>query len=299
VANVLSWQTAAGLWPKNTDTAGTACQRQPEELRGTFDNGASLGELRLLARAIRATGEARARAAFRRGFEAVLKAQYPSGGWPQTFPPGPGYDRHITFNDDAMVRILRFLREIDRGQGYEFLGDQERHLAAAAFDRGVQCILRCQVVMGGRRTAWCAQHDAVTGEPRPARSYELVSLSGAESAGILRLLMELEPPTAEVQRAIQAGVDWYIRTQIRGWRQVMKDGDKRLLPDAAAPPLWARFYELGTDRPMFSGRDGVKKYSLAEIEAERRNGYAWYGHWGQAVLEAYPRWQARWAESSP
>jgi len=36
----------------------------------------------------------------------------------------------------------------------------------------------------------------------------------------------------------------------------------------------------------------VKKYNLAAIEAERRNGYAWYGEWGRRVLEWYARWEA-------
>ena len=43
-------------------------------------------------------------------------------------------------------------------------------------------------------------------------------------------------------------------------------------PDAG--PIWARFYEIGSNRPVFVGRDGVVKYSVAEIEPERRVGYA-------------------------
>jgi PelA/Pel-15E family pectate lyase len=75
------------------------------------------------------------------------------------------------------------------------------------------------------------------------------------------------------------------------------DGDKKIVRDDSAPPLWARFYEIETDRPIFAGRDGVKKYDLAEIEAERRNGYAWYGNWGTAVAERYAAWKRKWPES--
>jgi hypothetical protein len=35
----------------------------------------------------------------------------------------------------------------------------------------------------------------------------------------------------------------------------------------------------------------VKKDNLAAIEAERRNGYAWYGEWGRRVLALYGRWE--------
>ena len=41
---------------------------------------------------------------------------------------------------------------------------------------------------------------------------------------------------------------------------------------------------------VFCGRDGVKKYDIAEIEPERRNGYAWYGTWGKKVAEDHARW---------
>jgi pectinesterase len=57
--------------------------------------------------------------------------------------------------------------------------------------------------------------------------------------------------------------------------------------------LWARFYEIETNRPMFSGRDGVKKYAMSEIEAERRNGYAWYGPWGTGVASDYAKWKEK------
>ena len=37
--------------------------------------------------------------------------------------------------------------------------------------------------------------------------------------------------------------------------------------------MWARFYEIGTNRPIFSDRDGFAKHDLSEIGYERRNGY--------------------------
>ena len=143
----------------------------------------------------------------------------------------------------------------------------------------------------GKATVWCAQHDAVTLEPRPARTYELVSLSGSESAGLLLLLMSLDDPSPEAARAVHAGARWFESAKLAGIRQVVVDGDKRIVADPAAPPLWARFYEIGTNRPIFSGRDGVLKSSIAEIEAERRNGYAWYGAWGEAVARRYAAWR--------
>jgi pectate lyase len=291
--NVLSWQSPLGSWPKNKDTTAKPFTGDAEKLKGTFDNGATTGELRLLARAFRATNEARLREAFCQGLDHVLKAQYPTGGWPQSYPPGTKYNRHITFNDDAMVRLMNFVRDVATSDEFAFVEPERREAARGSFERGIECILKCQMVANGRRTAWCAQHDEVTLEPRPARSYELVSLSGAESAGLLGLLMSLENPAPEVVRAIEAGVAWYESAKLTGIRQTQHDGDKVIVKDPAAPPLWARFYEIETNRPLFSGRDGVKKYDLAEIERERRNGYAWYGTWGERVARDYARWRKK------
>lgn len=81
-------------------------------------------------------------------------------------------------------------------------------------------------------------------------------------------------------------------------------GDLSYVEDPNAPPIWARFYELGTNRPFFSSRCEVAeceddpyfmvRYSLAEIENERRVGYSWYGSWPQSLLTAdYPAWKER------
>jgi len=293
VGHVLSWQAEAGDWPKNTDTTAKPFAGDRANLRGTFDNGATTGELRLLARALEAGDDARCRPAFLRGLDHILAAQYPNGGWPQFHPPGTGYARHITFNDDTMVRLLEFLRETATRPDFAFVDPDRRRAAQAAFDRGIQCILRCQIQVQGRLTGWCAQHDATTFEPRGARSYELPSLSGAESAKILELLMSLERPDAAVRRAVTAGAEWFTTARLTGVRQAVVNGDKRLVPDPDAPPLWARFYDLETGRPFYCGRDGVKKSDFAAIEAERRNGYAWHGNWGERVATAYAKWRER------
>ena len=58
--------------------------------------------------------------------------------------------------------------------------------------------------------------------------------------------------------------------------------------------IWARHYEIGTDRPVFAGRDAVKRYSLSDIERERRTGTPWYGDWPRLLLASeYLEWRNR------
>lgn len=292
--NILSWQSAEGGWPKNQDNTRTPFVGDRMKIKSTFDNGATTGELRFLARAFRTTQDPRCQEAFLKGLDHILQAQYPNGGWPQSYPPGKGYPRHITFNDGTMVRLMNFTREVAASGDYDFVDAARRQAAREGFDRGIQCILKCQIVVNGKRTVWCAQHDEVDYRPRPARSYELPSLSGAESAGVLQLLMSLDHPSPEVSRAIQAGAEWFEAAKLVGIRVEGVNGDRRVVLDPSAPPLWARFYEIETGRPFFCGRDGVKKYALAEIERERRRGYAWYGDWGRSVAKTYAQWKEKW-----
>jgi PelA/Pel-15E family pectate lyase len=231
----------------------------------------------------------------------ILQAQYSNGGWPQSHPPGRGYNRHITFNDDAMVRLMRFVREVATAKEYAFVDDSRRANCATAFDKGIECILKCQIRTNDKLTAWCAQHDEIDFRPRPARTYELATLSGSESVGITRLLMELDNPQPEVIRAVDAAVDWFATAKLTGIKVVVEKDDKGpkgtnkvVIKDSNAPPLWARFYEIETNKPIFADRDGVPKPTLADIGYERRNGYAWYGTWPEKLLDVeYPAWKKR------
>ena len=291
--NVLSHQSPQGSWPSNIDTRAQPYRDNVKNLRGTFDNGATVGEMRFLARAYNATHDHRQRAAFLKGLDHILEAQYPTGGWPQQYPLDNGCSRHITFSNGVMVNLLRLLLDVSDSQAYEFVDLPRRQKADQAFHLGIGCILKCQIVVRGDLTAWCVRHDEVTLKPREGGSHEHASISGCDSAGILRLLMSLERPCPEVVRAVNAACHWYERVKVTGVRLDLRDGETVLVADRDAPPLWARFYEIGANRPIFSGRDGVVKHNIADIDADCRNGYAWYGNWGASVLAEWPHWKAR------
>jgi PelA/Pel-15E family pectate lyase len=300
--NVLLYQRDSGGWPKNLDMAKPLDNSEKKKLAkektqadSTIDNGATCTQLLFLARVFNATKTDRFRDAFLRGLDYLLQAQYENGGWPQFYPKPTGYRMHITFNDNAMVNVMSLLRDVAKGnEPYAFVDVDRRTRATKAVEKGVRCILDCQVRVDDKRTAWCAQHDEKTLQPAKARAYEHPSLSGLESVGIVRFLMSIEPPEPEVIEAVKGAVAWFQAAKLTGIREETKDGDKIVVADPAAPPLWARFHEIGTNKPIFSGRDGVIKYSLAEIEHERRTGYGWYTTAPASLLEKeYPAWENR------
>ncbi|MCE5186952.1 MAG: pectate lyase [Planctomycetaceae bacterium] len=292
--NILTWQDDNGVWPKNEDTDIMAFTADRKELRGTFDNEATTGEMRMLARGYTVLGDERYKTAFLKGLDLILKAQYPNGGWPQYYPLRKGYYTRITFNDQCMVRLMNMMDEVAKSDTYSFVDAKRRADAKAAFDKGVDCVLKCQIRVNGKLKVWCAQHDEVDFSPRPARSYELASLSGGESAGILRLLMSLDNPSPQVVQAIQAGVAWYKQSEIHGLAIRWVDGKLTAVPDPNGKPLWGRFCEIETDRAFFCDRDGIPKYDYNLIDQERSTGYAWYGRWGDDVYKDYEKWQRRW-----
>jgi PelA/Pel-15E family pectate lyase len=300
-ASILSYQADLGGWPKNIDTTAAPYRGDRKDLKPTFDNDATTDELRFLARMFKATKDETYQKAVEKGVDYILKAQYPTGGWPQFAPPPKTYHRHITFNDNAMVRLMQFLRETYTSDVYQFLGDERHKAARRGFDRGIDCILKCQIKVGDKLTAWCAQHDEMDYSPRPGRSYELVSLSGAESVEIVRLLMSLDEPNAEVVRAVEGAVAWFEASKIKGIRVVVEKDEKSptgrnrvVVKDPSAPPMWARFCDIKTNEPIFADRDSVAKHDLADIGYERRNGYAWLGYWPQKLLEQdYPAWKKK------
>ncbi|OYX83406.1 MAG: pectate lyase [Flavobacteriales bacterium 32-34-25] len=312
--NVLLYQRNIGGWPKNIQIQKPLSETQKKELlvlknstEGcTTDNSATCQEMLFLSKIYKQQPDESYKKAFLLGLDYLLKAQYDNGGWPQFYPLKKGYYTNITYNDDSMVRILEILKEIKDKTAYYSIQPSEEIVAKTkiAFDKGIDCILKSQYKQNGVLTAWCAQHDENTLLPAKARAYELPSLSGKESAKIVLLLMSIENPSKEVITSVDAAFNWFEKVKITGLKEERvldakgKIIDKKMIPDANALPLWARFMELDDNKPFFCDRDGIKKYSLAEIGDERRNGYAWYTNEPKEVLKKYDKWKKKLSTES-
>lgn len=288
--NVVLYQRNTGGWSKNRPLHHALTEAEKEKLLAeksrtddsTIDNGATVLEMDFLAKVYHKTASETCKDAFLRGLDYLLEAQYDNGGWPQFYPLRKGYYSHITYNDDAMVNVMKLLQKIgDKNKAYRFVREDDPQRCADAFDKGVGCILKTQYRQHGILTVWCAQHDTATLAPAKARAYELPSLSAYESVNIVLLLKKIKNPSPEITDAINAAVRWFEKVRIDNIRIetfTNEDGkpDRRMVSDPDATPLWARFYELDDNRPFFCDRDGIKKYSLSEIGYERRTGYTWF-----------------------
>ena len=313
--NILIYQRDNGGWPKNYDMQAILTKDQIDSLiktknkyHTTFDNSTTYTHIEYLAKVYTITHIEKYRNACLKGIEYTLSAQYPNGGWPQYFPLEDNYSRRITFNDGAYVGIMAMLKKIvDHDSNFSFIENNLQERVTQAFKNGLECILRTQIADNGKLTAWCQQHSEIDLSPAWARAFEPPSICNGESASVVLFLMSIDKPDPGVIKAVQSAVKWFDDSKILNTKvETVKapaekskykttDYDRIVVKDPLAPPIWTRFYELKTEKPLFCDRNSKFLYSLAEVSRERRSGYSWYTYAPKEVLKKYPKWQKKWA----
>jgi PelA/Pel-15E family pectate lyase len=280
--------------------------KSKEELHTTFDNSTTFTHIEYLAQVYTITHTEKYREGCIRGISFILSAQFPNGGWPQYFPLQDNYSRRITFNDGAFTGIMQLLKKIVEYHPYfSFIPGELRKAVKIAFDKGVECILKSQISENGKLTAWCQQHNELDLSPAWARAFEPPAICNGESAGIILFLMSIDHPSQDIIRSIESAVKWFNDSKIDHTRvETIKAPaeeskyktsmtDQIVVTDSLAPPIWTRYYEIKTEKPMFCDRDSKFRYSLSEVSRERRSGYSWYTYAPKAVLNKYPKWQKK------
>lgn len=186
---------------------------------------------------------------------ALLKAQFPNGAWPQQFskPPDPNahpvlpasypdswsrtfpnvrYAGFYTFNDNTIGDVAEVM-----GLAVQIYRDER---CWQALERVGDFILRAQ--MPDPQPAWAQQYDLQM-HPAWARKFEPPAITAGESQGVIEILFYLYQKTGRrpyleaADRAIQ-----YLR--------------ESQLPDGRL----ARFYELKTNCPLYFTKDYVLTY---------------------------------------
>lgn len=294
-ANALAWgQLESGGWTYSIDFSSEWRRRwyrradkgrlPPKEVSRrrnwtSFDDDTTQSALRFLMRLVKATGpprderDRRIREAMEYGLEGMLKAQYPNGAWPQGYdgrkhnperhpkkrawipeewpyrpPKGRRYWLYYTFNDGVIPNCILTLLE-----AYRLFG-RDRFLEAAK--RGGDFIILAQ--LPDPQPGWAQQYDFDM-KPAWARRFEPPALSSYESALAIKALLELYLATGEERylKPIPPAIEWLRRSRI-------------------GPDLWARFYELKTNRPIYFTRN----YRLTYDDGDLPRHYSFKGSFG-------------------
>ena len=309
---MLQYQLSNGAWPKQlvdksvVDYSLPLTKERLQQIKktdidhATLDNSATTREITELITAFKDTKNKAYLTAAEKGIAYILSAQYENGGFPQYYPNKLHYRAEITYNDDAMINALLVLYKVaNKREGFEAINPIFVSKAQKAVEKGITCILKTQVIQDGKRSIWAAQYDQNTLQPAQARKFEPASLSTSESVSIVRFLM-LQPATTEIKQAIEHAIQWFEQHDIEGYRfdriqdRVTGKYQRQLVADRTST-IWARFYNLEDNRPLFGDRDNTIKYNFEEVSEERRNGYAWFGNWPEKLIQKdYPKWKKQY-----
>ncbi len=228
----------------------------------TLDDDTTQAALRLLMRLDKTLRfqEAGIHEAAEYALSKLLEVQYPIGAWPQRFQRPPdaekfpvkkagypaswsrthprvSYSAGYTFNDNAIGDVVDVMFEAWRTYG------EGKYRAAA--ERAGHFILLAQ--MPQPQPAWAQQYDADM-HPVWARKFEPPSVTGGESQGVMRTLLQLYRETGDKKylEPIPPAIAYFRRS---------------LLPDGRL----ARFYELKTNRPLYFTKSYELTYSDADV----------------------------------
>ena len=263
----------------------------------TIDNNATSKEINGLINAYSTTKNPVYLKSAEKGIEYLLSMQYENGGFPQYFPNSAIYRKQVTYNDNAMINVLTILYNISEGkEGFYAVNSQLKEKSKVALQKGIACVLKTQVLQNGKLSIWADQYNEVTLVPEKARAFEPMSLATGESVNIVKFLM-LQPVTPEIEKSIKSAVQWFKESKIDGYTyNVSRESEKaiRTLSKKEGSAVWARFYDIPTNKPVFGDRDGRVKFNYEEVSEERRMGYSWYNEAGTKLIEnEFPKWLKR------
>ncbi|SIS30452.1 pectate lyase, PelA/Pel-15E family [Chryseobacterium shigense] len=263
----------------------------------TIDNNATSREINILIKAYAATKNREYLKSAEKGIHYLLLMQYDNGGFPQYYPNTGLYRKQVTYNDNAMINALTVLYNVAEGKtDFDVVDSKLKEKSKTALQKGIQCILKTQVLQKGSPSIWADQYNEITLQPDKARAFEPISLATGESVAIIRFLM-VQPATPEIQKSVNAAIEWFKDNKIEGYSyNVAKQNGKtvRVLAEDKNSVIWARFYDIHTNKPLFGDRDGSVKYNYNDVSEERRNGYSWFGDSPQKLIDKeYPKWKLK------
>lgn len=300
--NVMYFQTGIGGWSKDIAMQNRIYYIDKMLYRHkkglwypTIDNDATVTEIDYLSKLYNATKDECYKIAVLKGMEYLLEMQYSNGGFPQKYPIAKmEYQKQITFNDNAMVNVMKLLKKItENDKQYNFIDSEMREKIKSSYNKGLKFILSAQLPSG----MWGAQYDRRTLVPCSARKYEPASIDTRESASITIFLMSINNPSPEVVNAIEKSVNWYKTNAIKN--KTLKKTYKNCKPVLelvdcdSCDLIWTRLHDLDKGIPIFSDRNGEIKYNMSDVSRERMFGYEWYVDSGNDVLREYEIWKKR------
>ena len=264
------WTNSVEFNPKSKLTAEYRNGKGRGKNNSTLDDGISQSAIQLLIRVDQAHQfkNQKIHESALIALDALLKAQYPVGAFPQIWTgpvaqiPGkaanfPDYDwrtegriknywDYYTLNDGLAGYVSTVLME-----AYEIY--QEERYRQALLKLG-DFLIAAQ--LPAPQPAWAQQYNFEM-QPIWARKFEPPAVTGGESQDVIQTLMNIYRFSGD-------------RKYLKPIPEALAYLKKSHLPDGQL----ARYYELKTNRPLYMNRNG-KKYSLTYDDSNLPRHYGW------------------------
>lgn len=301
--HVLLYQLADGGWPKDiyypAHLSEAELQRIPEakkSMNSCLKGKSTLAEIHFLSNMFQSSARKKYKKAVEDGISFLLHAQFDNGGWP---PQIGDVQPIISFADNSFIDIMNLMWRISEGRiPYDFVSPNLKKQCRESFEAGIDFILRTQCVQNGKPTVWCTIYDAKSLLPIAGDGQDLLALNSQVSDDLATLLMGLSQPSETIIQSIEGAISWYKDNKISGFKRenyVNKQGkrDFRYIEDRHAPDMWALYYDVETNKPLFCESDGEQKGTLDELTYDGRKSLSWYNNDGGKLFRNYEKWKNR------
>lgn len=287
VGRALAWgQRKEGGWGHRVDVGHlTPEAKMPERKSGhcTFDDNISQEATSFLMELDGELDEPWLIDSVRLALQFFQEAQFDNGAWPQWYPLRGGYHDYYTYNDNAINDCIRVMLEAHRRYG------NSDYLETA--ERGGAFIVASQ--LDPPQAGWAQQH-AHDMQPADARRFEPAGVCSAATARNIRTLVDLYLYTGDGKylEPIPDAIDWLNRSKLEPDQILESEGGE-------ARNVWARLYEVGTNRPIYGDRASQRKtfYDLRKVSERERTSYGWQGSFGvPGAIRYYHRVKERGRE---
>lgn len=187
-------------------------------------------------------------AATQRAVQMMIATQLSNGGWPHLYPAHGNYHDYATFNDNGINDCVRVMIEAHRL-------DPKNQAILQSLRRVARFIVISQ--QPPPQPAWAQQYNEYL-QPAWARTFEPPSVGPSETVNNIETLIDLYLALgdATLLEPIPDALRWI--NEVR-------------LPNGQ----WARFVELGTNKPLYYDRGRLRVNSPDDLSLERRTGYGY------------------------
>jgi hypothetical protein len=179
--------------------------------------------------------------------EMMQKAQLKDGGWPHVFPAQGNYHDFATFNDQGINDCIRVMME-----AHHYYGRKD---ITASLRKAGRFLEISQ--LPPPQPGWAQQYNEYL-QPAWARTFEPPAVC----------------PSVTINN-INSLIDFYLHFGRRGYLEPIPDAIRWLREIRLENGKWARFVEIGTNKPLYYDRGRIRVNSTSELSIERRTGYGY------------------------